>query len=143
MTTCRGCGALVQPEWDRCKICGDDGSTPIEETPAGRKGRGSRRGRKARAATPTPEPAPAVAYEAPPSAVAVATAPPPPPRSSTPRAPGQPSAPQWATTRASKAAVRASSKATEKREAPVWLMALALIAVIAGCLVIIFKPQDD
>lgn len=118
MTTCRGCGALVQPEWDRCKICGWDGSE-IEEAPT--TGRAARRARKtAKAGKSAPAAAPGgITMVAPPPAPSRAPAP-----ARATRAPRPP-------------------KAARKTEAPVWLLALALIAVIVGCLVIIFKDPDD
>jgi hypothetical protein len=128
MTTCRGCGALVQPEWDRCKICGWDGSEPEVVLPEGRAGRRARKADKAQKTTKT---TPTVEYAAPPSGgtdtLTVDLPPPPraapaPPRS---KAPG------------------AARKPKGQSETPVWLLAAALVAVIAGCLVIIFKDPDD
>jgi hypothetical protein len=128
MTTCRGCGALVQPEWDRCKICGYDGSEPIDEAPAGRGRRARKAEKRARPAAPPPEPvASPVATMARPAPDLFLDEPPP----SAPRTSGRDTA---------GAAVRRS---TSGRQSPLWLIGLALVAVIAGCLVIIFKDPDE
>jgi hypothetical protein len=127
MTTCRGCGALVQPEWDRCKICGFDGES-VEDEPSSRgRKRRSRRGRHTHGAPS----AAAAAPNAPAGAVA---------------APPAPSAP--VITFDSPAVARTKTKPARPRtggktEAPVWLLGAGLVAVIVGCLVIIFKEPPD
>jgi hypothetical protein len=122
MTTCRGCGALVQPEWDRCKICGFDGEAVEEPAERGRK----RRSRRARHPQGAPSSNPGGIDLT--TAVAAPPAPTAPPISF--------EAPAATRTKAARAK---AARPKGKSEAPVWLLGAALVAVIVGCLVIIFK----
>jgi hypothetical protein len=112
----------VQPEWDRCKICGFDGES-VDEAPE-TKGR-KRRARRAR----HPRPAGAT-VDGPDREHGAVMAPP------------APSQPMTSFDVPARPAPK-PSRARGKTEAPVWLLGAGLVAVIVGCLVIIFKEPPE
>jgi hypothetical protein len=140
MTVCRSCGAFVQADWDKCKICGHASGDDIEVVPDPPSGK---KGRRARPAKPAKDQAPAKPPKTPRAKAPRAKE----PRAKPTTAPPRAAAPAAAPRRAAAPAPQPRTQRTqaERAPSPPWLLPLEILlfAIVIGCVFVILSREDD